>query len=666
MAELSREISGSLDLDAVLLRVAHGVRELCGSDMSMIALREPGSGAMVVRYRVAARPDSYVGRRIEPGKGIGGQVLLTGRPFRSENILEDARVTRDYMQWDAQQASAASMAVPIRVGGDIEGLLYAQHRTPRRWTDRDEAILARLADHAVIAIQNARLFAREQEARAEAERAATALGASEEQYRALAEGSIQGMYIHQDTRIVFANRSMARILGYDGPEDLVGQHYLSVIAVGERARIEGYRRDRLAGRSAPTRYEAEGVRRDGSQIWIEVLVSVVPWGGRPAVLGTFLDITERKRAEEALRRSEQENARLFQEAEHDKTLLEQVFASTSDGILVLDLDGRVTALNRRGGELLGLMPDEAVGWPFARLAHQLGQAVNWHAPGGRALLELVEARVRSGAGDLEVARPEPRTLEWQATLRRDAMGTLVGLTFTFRDVTREREVSRMKSDFVSFVTHQLRTPLAGIKWMLELASQEDGLPEGARVCVQDAQEANERLIGLVNDLLDISRLEGGRLSVALTDVSLGELTLDVAGELAPLVKEKGHRLTVAGSDAVPPVVADPQLLRQVVLNLMANALKYTPPGGEIAVSLQGEGEVLWAVRDNGIGIPKEGQRRLFEKFYRADNAVTLETEGTGLGLYLVKLIVERFGGRIWCESEEGQGATFFVALPARR
>jgi len=112
------------------------------------------------------------------------------------------------------------------------------------------------------------------------------------------------------------------------------------------------------------------------------------------------------------------------------------------------------------------------------------------------------------------------------------------------------------------------------------------------------------------------------------------------------------------------VIADPQLLRQVVLNLISNAIKYTPRSGEIAIRISGVGDrVRWEIQDNGIGIPRDAQRRLFEKFYRADNVFAVETEGTGLGLYLVRLIIEQFGGRVWCDSEEGRGATFVFTLP---
>jgi two-component system phosphate regulon sensor histidine kinase PhoR len=240
----------------------------------------------------------------------------------------------------------------------------------------------------------------------------------------------------------------------------------------------------------------------------------------------------------------------------------------------------------------------------------------------------------------------------------------VGLTITVQDVTQEREVSQMKSDFVSFVTHQLRTPLAGIRWMLELAAQTPELPDEASGYIRDGREAAARLISLVNDLLDVSRLESGKLTPSVEPISLAGVTGSVAAELAPLIQGKGHRLSVEGADAVPIVMVDPQLVRQVILNLLANAVKYTLPNGEIVIRMSGDADsVRWAIQDSGIGIPREAQRRLFEKFYRADNAVTVETEGTGLGLYLVRLIVERFGGRVWCESGAGRGSLFVFTLP---
>src|SRR5262249_8900037 len=226
-----------------------------------------------------------------------------------------------------------------------------------------------------------------------------------------------------------------------------------------------------------------------------------------------------------------------------------------------------------------------------------------------------------------------------------------------------QETLRMRNDFVSFVTHQLRTPLAGIKWMLELATDAENAEEVSSY-IQDARESAERLIRLVNDLLDASRLEGGKLQVVLAPLQLREVTAHVLADLVSLVHEKGHTLTVDAPPALPDAMLDLQLLRQVIVNLVSNAIKYTPRGGRIGITIGHDRTGLqWSIRDSGIGIPKAGQARLFQKFYRAENGLTMDTEGTGLGLYLVRLIVERFGGTIVCESEEGQGTLFRFTLP---
>jgi signal transduction histidine kinase len=233
------------------------------------------------------------------------------------------------------------------------------------------------------------------------------------------------------------------------------------------------------------------------------------------------------------------------------------------------------------------------------------------------------------------------------------------------DITLRKEAERLKSDFVSFVSHQLRTPLSGMNWMLELASDTPHLPDMARGYIAEARESADRLGGLVNNLLDVSRLESGRLQLALAPIRLDTLTRSVLDEFRAPLAGRSHQLRLELADGTPTVVADPQLIRQVIANLVSNAIKYTPPGGTIViVLLQEDGHVVWKIRDSGIGISKAAQLRLFEKFYRADNALALETEGTGLGLHLVHLIIEKCGGTVWCDSDEGRGATFGFAVPA--
>ena len=358
-----------------------------------------------------------------------------------------------------------------------------------------------------------------------------------------------------------------------------------------------------------------------------------------------------------------DNAGLYLEARTQQTRLGQILDSTSDGIVLLGRDGRVEAANRRSGELLGFEPAAVLGLGLDELMERYRAALPDFERTSAALRALVAEPERSAHGDIEL-RAGGDVLHWTAQPTRATSGETVGLTLTFHDVTHERQVSQMKSDFVSFATHQLRTPLAGIKWMLELAAQEPELPGDAGAHIQDAREAAQRLIELVNDLLDVSRLEQGRLTVTPQPVSMLDLTREVLEDMAGVVHDRRHHLHVAEPGPLPDAWGDRQLLRQVVLNLVSNAVKYTPPGGDIAIRMvAGDGELTWSVRDSGIGVPRHAQARLFEKFYRADNVTAIETEGTGLGLHLVRLILERMGGRIWCESEEGKGALFAFAIP---
>ena len=248
-------------------------------------------------------------------------------------------------------------------------------------------------------------------------------------------------------------------------------------------------------------------------------------------------------------------------------------------------------------------------------------------------------------------------------MRPYTLASVNNLALVLRERGKYKEAEQMKSDFVSFATHQLRTPLAGIKWMLELAQAPD-LPEDVTSYIQDARASADRLIRLVNELLDASRLESGRLALKLEPANLDATTKDVVDELLPLATEKGLRLAVESTGPVPRVQADVKLLREVVLNLLSNAIRYTLSGGTISIRMEHDGAMVrWSVSDTGIGIPAAAHARLFEKFFRADNASVVHTEGTGLGLYLVRLIIERSGGQVGCTSVEGKGSTFNFTLP---
>lgn len=415
----------------------------------------------------------------------------------------------------------------------------------------------------------------------------------------------------------------------------------------------GLRRFRETGESRVVgkRLEFPAIHRDGHEFPVEFSISLLRDGSAYSFHAFVADITARVRLETALREGE--------------ARIRSIVESTSDGIMFVSRDGRVASVNRRAQEMLALDLTAAEGMSIAAALEKIGFRPPDQQALGAAATAVLGGLEEDYAGDAEL--PGRRmVVHWVARAARDSTGSLTGLTFTLRDVTQDREVSRMKSEFVSFVTHQLRTPLAGIKWLLELAEDAEDDQSG-RPYIRDAREVNERMVRLVNELLDLSRLETGALQVDIQMTDLGALTKSVIAELEPAIRHKGHNLSVTGGADLPPVPSDARLLRQVFSNLLSNAVKYTPHGGTIRVNMRRDADgVCWSVEDTGIGVPARSIPLLFQKFYRAENGLAVNTEGTGLGLALARLITERLGGRIWCESEEGRGATFSCVLPIER
>ena len=241
---------------------------------------------------------------------------------------------------------------------------------------------------------------------------------------------------------------------------------------------------------------------------------------------------------------------------------------------------------------------------------------------------------------------------------------------------RERELKRQldetyheRTEILSIASHQMRTPLTAMRWTTELLLRGEAgkLSREQRGFVSDLLENNGRLTGLVNDMLNIARLEAGQLAAAPGTIDLRDLLKEAAKEVTPLAKEKKQALETRLPKSALMVSIDERMFKQAVLNLLSNALKYTPERGEVALEADADGDMARIrVRDNGIGIPLDQQADIFKKFYRADNAIASGAEGTGLGLYVVQKVVEQARGTIRLESAQGQGSTFTVTLPLKR
>lgn len=232
---------------------------------------------------------------------------------------------------------------------------------------------------------------------------------------------------------------------------------------------------------------------------------------------------------------------------------------------------------------------------------------------------------------------------------------------------RLKEVDQMKTEFISVASHQLRTPLSAIKWILKMIIDGDmgTLNKDQKELLIKGYQSNERMIMLINDLLNVSRIEEGRFEYRFIRMQLEEVVDKVIEEMISEIKNRRIRFNYnKPPKPLPKVSIDPQKMHLVLQNLVDNALKYTPSKGIIVINLELRGNyIIFSVRDNGVGIPSYQRDKIFSKFFRADNVIRMQTEGSGLGLFIVKNIIENHNGDVWFESEEGKGSCFFFSLP---
>jgi len=262
--------------------------------------------------------------------------------------------------------------------------------------------------------------------------------------------------------------------------------------------------------------------------------------------------------------------------------------------------------------------------------------------------------------------PEPRELELDSAPVHGPDGAFYGRLYVFRDVTREREVDRMKSEFVALVSHELRTPLTSVTGYLDLVLEGalGDVPPAQREFLTVAKRNADRLAALIADILDLSRIEAGRLELHRTALDLAAVAAEAAAALRPLTDAKGQRLTLDVPADLPPVLGDGERVAQILANLLSNAHKYTPPGGRIGVAARRTGHrVRVEVRDTGVGLTPYERSRLFTRFYRAQNPTAQAAGGTGLGLPITRQLVQLHGGTLTVASRPGEGSVFAFTLP---
>jgi PAS domain S-box-containing protein len=380
-------------------------------------------------------------------------------------------------------------------------------------------------------------------------------------------------------------------------------------------------------------------------------ISLGTIGGQPR-----FDESDRTMAVELARRVSLalDNARLFAEAQeraHAAEALEYV----DDGVFLVDEAGIVRLWNPTAAVSLRRPAVEAVGRPIADLL------ADWPS-----LQSRIPVASEPQVGGTSRAQTMPVEVQGEERwLSISAVRFPGGTVYAFRDVTDERAVEQMKTDFVSTVSHELRTPLAAIYGAaMTLRRRDVALDEPQRDRLLEViSSESDRLARIVNDILWASRLESGRMSIAIERCDAAAIAGEVVDALRPRAPE-GIEIAVAASAALPPVAADPDKLRQILTNLIDNAIKYSPDGGRVELDVnRSGGRVRFRVSDEGLGVPPAEQDRIFEKFFRLDPNLTRGVGGTGLGLYISRELVTRMNGRIWVDSDGRSGSSFLLELP---
>jgi protein-histidine pros-kinase len=396
--------------------------------------------------------------------------------------------------------------------------------------------------------------------------------------------------------------------------------------------------------------ELSGLRRDGSAFPVEISLSPLQTGTETLVSAAIRDISERKKAEERF-----------------KDLLE----SAPDAMVIVD-DGRIVLINAQTERLFGYTRRELVGeWVellvperFRRshAQHRAGFVADPRPRGMGIGLELFGLRKDGTEFPIEISL---------SPLKTDG-GTLVSTAI--RDITERKqlewrtlEANRLKSEFLANMSHELRTPLNAIIGFVELMykGKVGPLSDKHREYMGDILTSSRHLLRLINDILDLAKVESGMMEFRPAEVDIAQLTSEVRDTLRGLAGEKRLRIEIHLEEEVRKVVVDAGRVKQILYNYLSNAIKFTPPGGRIAVRIAADGPSLFRidVEDTGVGIPAEQLGKLFVEFQQLDGSAAKRYQGTGLGLALTKRITEAHGGRVAVRSTPSQGSTFSAILP---
>jgi PAS domain S-box-containing protein len=483
--------------------------------------------------------------------------------------------------------------------------------------------------------------------------AEAALKQSEEKYRELISNSIDGILsIDTQMRVIIWNQGAERIFGYK-EEEMLGQSMLKIIPEKSIKKVVGESTQLNKGGKSSTNnkvIETEGLKKDGSEVALEISVSTRK--SKEGYITTFItrDISERKEAEEKLRESEERYRDLFENA--------------NDLIQSVSLDGHFIYVNKAWRDALGYTDKELEKlklWDI--IQHDSLQHCE------KVFRKVIQGQTEFVETAFVAKNGKVIFVEGNANLysRENKVMATRGI---FRDTTERklaeeklRKIDQMKTEFLSNISHELRTPLQSISGFTKLLMNGQ-VPDRAtqQEFFQIIDRETQHLGNLINGLLDMSRLESGRFQVNKRLIPIRETVIDSIKTFYSIVQEKNITLNEEIPSDLPEMEADGERIRQVIMNLLSNAIKYNDPGGTVTIKAEKHPEeLIFQIADGGIGMSPETMKHLFERFYRAEDKQG--RSGTGLGLYITKQIIEAHGGHIWVESHLNKGSTFSFNLP---
>ena len=661
-AVLSEPLSANATLDAV----AQAASESLGGDSA--AVLRPTGEALELAGSFELPEELREFLAAEPSRELG-TAARTGKVLASRDLAGDSRFGPGLVQAAARAGCKSLLLVPLaQPRSAAHGLVLVFFDQQRGFSDEQLELAGHVAGAARGALERSELYELERRARAVAQRLA-------DSGRELAGELDPEAVLERLARLASA------LLGGAGSSVWVleGDELVIHAAVGagasgalelRTASTAWLLGDIVQSRSAKTIADAAG---DARAAETDPMIAAghrssvgVPMIGPDGAVHGVVCVYDRRPREwrddeaEALlalggaAAAARANAEQYQSVWHEQQRSEAILENVADGIVAVDREGRVVLWNSAAEHITGVPGSEALGrTPLQVLGRPLESEEGSLAGTGRLVA------IRRGADEAWLSLSE--------AVMTDPAGAVAGRIYAFRDISGERAVEQMKSDFVSTVSHELRTPLTSIYGFAETLLRQDvlfGETERETFLRYIASES-ERLTSIVDRLLSVAQLDTGAMSVQVAETDVTAVVTEVVRALESALGENGHRFVLSIPDERLSAEADREKLGQVLQHLLDNAVRYSPAGGTVTVGARrAEASVEVRVEDEGAGIPRGEQERIFRKFYRGETSVrTVGAGATGLGLFLAEGLVKAMGGRIWVESDEGRGATFVVELP---